>query len=91
MSDLVYLVTGSSRGIGLAYVEALLKGSKKASVVAAARNVDSEGLKALSDIKENKLITVKLDTTSEDDAIAVAKQLKEKHGIDRLDVSVGRP
>lgn len=86
MSELFYLVTGASRGIGLAYVEALLKGSQKAVVIAAARNVDSEGLKALSKIEGNKLVTVTLDTTSEDNALAVAKELKERYGLDRLDV-----
>lgn len=57
-------VTGGSRGIGLALVQAMLKGKTFSRVVAAART-DSEALQALKFQHGDRLVTVKMDLTDE--------------------------
>lgn len=57
-------VTGGSRGIGLALVQAMLKGKTFSRVVAAART-DSEALQALQSQHGDRLVTVKMDLTDE--------------------------
>eukprot|EP00434_Breviolum_minutum_P010891 symbB.v1.2.009603.t1/scaffold613.1/size180894/11 len=57
-------VTGGSRGIGLALVQAILKGKSFSRVVAAART-DSEPLQALKAEYGDRLYTVKMDLTNE--------------------------
>lgn len=88
---LTYLVTGASRGLGRAYVEALLtRSSPAATVIAAARNINDEGMKSLASVKAaegSRLITVKLDVVKEQDAIDALETLKE-HDVEHLDVLV---
>lgn len=91
MSGLVYLITGASRGIGRAYVTALLQRSNSNStIIAAVRNPEdsnSKSLKAVEAANGNKLIVTKIDTVVDDDPKKAVEELKTNHGIDRLDVS----
>lgn len=68
IQDAVVLVTGSNRGIGLAFArEALARGARK--VYAAARNLQSVTLKGV--------IPVRLDVTKPDEAEALARDLSD--------------
>lgn len=93
MSGLFYLVTGASRGIGRAYVTALLQRGDAANanntIIAAVRNPSDANAKSLFDIKPvngNKLVVVKIDSAQDDDPKKAAEELKTKYGIDHLDV-----
>jgi NAD(P)-dependent dehydrogenase (short-subunit alcohol dehydrogenase family) len=69
IEDSIALVTGASRGIGRALVEALvLRGARK--VYAAARNPDD--VVELARAHEGKVVPVRLDVTSEQDLAALA-------------------
>lgn len=90
MSGLIYLITGASRGIGRAYVTALLQRSNgNSTVVAAVRNPQDKNAQSLKDIKPadgNKLLVVKIDTVKEEDPKLAVEALKTEHGLERLDV-----
>lgn len=90
MSNLIYLVTGASRGIGRAYISALLqRNNHKDTIIAAVRNPEDSNSKSLYYLPTsggNKLIVVKIDSVADDDPAKAVKELKNKHGIERLDV-----
>jgi NAD(P)-dependent dehydrogenase (short-subunit alcohol dehydrogenase family) len=70
----VALVTGANRGIGRAYVEALLEhGARR--IYAAARALST--LDAVVALDKNRIHPVKLDVTNEADARAVAAQAED--------------
>ena len=74
INDSVALVTGANRGIGRAFVEALLeRGARR--VYAAARNLAS--LDAVVRLDPKRVHAIKLDVTSADDARAAAAQAKD--------------
>lgn len=69
--DSVALVTGANRGIGRAFVEALLeRGARR--VYATARDLAS--LDALAALDRHRVVTLRLDVTSAADAQAAAAQ-----------------
>jgi len=86
-----YFITGTSRGLGLAFVEKLLA-SPDNIVIASARNTSSEGLKALATKGlPGKLHLVTLDVENYD-AYAGAVAESEKvlpNGLDYLIVNAG--
>src|SRR5512142_23363 len=74
IKDSVALVTGANRGIGRAFVEALLeRGASRIS--AAARDLAS--LDAVVRLDAERIGAVKLDVTSTEDARAAAAQAKD--------------
>ncbi|KAI0081008.1 NAD(P)-binding protein [Panus rudis PR-1116 ss-1] len=82
-----YLITGSSRGIGLGLVEALLKDAQN-FVIATARNpTRSEGLQQLSGrYPVDRLAVLTLDVTVPEQIASVAKQVGDvlPNGLDYL-------
>ncbi|KAK9905692.1 hypothetical protein WJX75_004687 [Coccomyxa subellipsoidea] len=83
--DLVYVVTGASRGLGLEFVTQLLH--KGHLVVAAARNPKkSSGLESLASKYGSALTLVTLDVSDADSIKAAAQSISEAHpnGIDVL-------
>lgn len=84
---LTYVVTGANRGIGKGITETLLA-HPNTTFIAAVRDVEKPA-KALSNIivgEASKLIIVKIDATSETDALTAAEELKSKYGITKVDV-----
>ena len=74
IKDSVALVTGANRGIGRAYVEALLeRGASR--IYAAARDVSS--LDAVVRLDPKRIRALKLDVTSAEDVRAAAAQAKD--------------
>jgi NAD(P)-dependent dehydrogenase (short-subunit alcohol dehydrogenase family) len=74
IKDSVALVTGANRGIGRAFVDALLeRGASR--IYAAARDVAS--LDAVVRLDPTRIRTLKLDITSAEDARAAAAQAKD--------------
>jgi NAD(P)-dependent dehydrogenase (short-subunit alcohol dehydrogenase family) len=78
----VWLVTGSSRGLGRAIVEGIL--DRGDIVVATARTVGE--LESLTEKYADRLLLVTLDVTSPEQAQAAVEQVLERYG--RLDVMV---
>ncbi len=74
---MVAVVTGGSRGIGLATVKQLLKDGFE--VVAVSRN-RSPQLETLAEEYRNKLDFFRADVSDTDDAVKLAAYLTEKHG-----------
>src|SRR5450755_1059366 len=69
IKDTVVLVTGANRGIGRAYVEALVERGA-AKIYAGAR--DPNGLADLVDRHRGKVVPIKLDITQPADVAAAA-------------------
>lgn len=94
MPGLIYLITGASRGIGRAYLAALLKReNNNDTIIAAVRNLEDKNSKSLSELgvaKGNQLIVVKIDSAKDGDPHKAVEELKSKHGISRLDVCTAR-
>lgn len=84
-----YLVTGTSRGIGLGLASAILQ-QPGATLIAAVRDTAkaSSSLEALPKADGAKLIVVKIDSQSDTDPAAAVKKLQEEHGITSLDVVI---
>lgn len=81
-NQLVWLISGTSRGIGLALVTKLLQDPKNI-VFAGVRSASSPGgLKQLAENKEinERLHIVSLPSDDEEKAKAVAKEVEEKIG-----------
>lgn len=82
MNNKVWLITGSSRGIGRSLTAAVLE--KGDFVVATAR--DTERLSALKEKYRDQVLPVKLDVTSESDAQHAVNMAFDRFG--RLDILV---
>lgn len=82
MSNKVWLVTGSSRGLGKEIALAALR--RGDSVIATARNVDS--LEELSREHGDRVLPLRLDVTNVEEAGAVVRQGLDRFG--RIDVLV---
>ncbi len=86
---LTYLITGANRGIGLGLVEALVA-RPRTTVIAAVRDpaASSSAFAKVSPGTSSKLVIVKLDMSSETDALDAAKRLEACHRISHIDVLV---
>ncbi len=78
----VWLITGSSRGLGRAFVQAALEAGE--NVAAAARNVES--LAGLKQRFGHQVLPLRLDVTSESQALNAVKRTIEAFG--KIDVLV---
>jgi len=78
----VVLVTGASRGIGLAIAEAL--GRAGAQLVLVAR--DKQALRAAADKVQGDSLTIRADVTSPSDVTRLFRTLKHRHK--RLDILI---
>ncbi|TVY17139.1 Norsolorinic acid ketoreductase [Lachnellula arida] len=84
------LITGANRGIGKGIVAVYLSKSD-VTVIAAVRDLESISTKALSSLpkaKNSSLITVKIDSSLEQDAIAAVRTLESEHNIHKIDVVI---
>ncbi|KAL2814907.1 hypothetical protein BDW59DRAFT_154100 [Aspergillus cavernicola] len=89
MSNTIYLITGASRGIGRALVEAFLA-RPSTTIIAAVRNPEdaaSQSLTSLPKGPNSNLIIVKIDSKSPTDP-TTAIQTLEDHGINHLDIVI---
>ncbi|KAI9694336.1 MAG: hypothetical protein M1820_009025 [Bogoriella megaspora] len=85
-----YLVAGARRGIGRALVATFLARSG-VTVVAAIRNGSEHSLQEFSDLSKGELtelVTVQIDSTSDDDALKAVRLLREKYHITHLDTVI---
>lgn len=75
-----YLITGSSRGLGLALVEQLasLPASQASTIFATARSNTSAALQKLTEGSSGRVVFVQLDTTDSASVKAAVSQV-EKH------------
>ncbi|RFU78089.1 aflatoxin biosynthesis ketoreductase nor-1 [Trichoderma arundinaceum] len=78
MAQTFVLITGGNRGLGLGLVKSFLSQPNHVSITA----------KPLQLPDGSSVIIVKYDAGVEQDAFDVAKELKEKHGVDHLDIVV---
>ncbi|KAH7044087.1 short-chain dehydrogenase-like protein [Macrophomina phaseolina] len=84
-----YLVTGSSRGIGLALVAALAaKPTSHVTKVYAAARSESDGLKKLIAGSDARVVFVPLEVTSKDSIQTAATKVAELQGGNGLDVLI---
>jgi NAD(P)-dependent dehydrogenase (short-subunit alcohol dehydrogenase family) len=74
IQDSVAFVTGANRGIGKAYVEALVQAGAR-RIYAAARNVDT--LKDVVAIAPDRIVPIALDVTQSDQVNAVAQTAQD--------------
>jgi NAD(P)-dependent dehydrogenase (short-subunit alcohol dehydrogenase family) len=84
-----YLVTGSSRGLGLALVTELasLPSEQVRTIFATARSSNSTKLKELVKSSAGRVVFVQLDTTDQTSVIEAAKRVEtllENRGLDHL-------
>lgn len=90
MSSLTYLITGGNRGIGRTMLETLVQ-RPNTTVIATVRDVAAATSKSLlthPTASGSKIIVVKLDSTSDTDALTAVEELTSKHGITSLDIVV---
>ncbi|KAI8814637.1 aflatoxin biosynthesis ketoreductase-like protein nor-1 [Cladochytrium replicatum] len=88
MSSLVYLISGANRGIGLSLTESLLS-RPNTTVIAAVRDpLNTSTLTSLQLAPGSRLITVKIVSTSENDALEAVQELTSRHGIDHIDIVI---
>lgn len=91
MTDMAtVLITGANRGLGRALAERFLL-RPGTTVVAGVRDPQASTSRSLSELKQGegaKLITVKIESTSDTDAQEAVELLKTQHGIDKLDIVV---
>ncbi|KAF2227166.1 aflatoxin biosynthesis ketoreductase nor-1 [Elsinoe ampelina] len=88
-SATTYLITGANRGIGQGFVGHLLL--RPGSTVISAVRDPSKAIIALEGLPTSggsRLIVVKLDSTVHTDAFEAAGELRQKHGIDKVDVVI---
>ncbi|PGH27922.1 hypothetical protein AJ80_00472 [Polytolypa hystricis UAMH7299] len=85
-----YLVTGANRGLGRGLVERYLA-RPSSTVVAAVRSLERLSSKSLVELPKgtnSTLIVVKIDSTSQTDALEAISKLKTEHSITHLDVVI---
>ncbi|SPN99225.1 related to ketoreductase [Cephalotrichum gorgonifer] len=90
MSQTFVLITGANRGLGRGLLERFLA-QPNHTVIAANRDPTHPTSKSLSELpkgQDSSLIVVRYDAAAEQDASNVVDELKEKHGIDRLDIVI---
>lgn len=88
-ADSTYFITGVTRGIGYGLLKAYLARPNH-TVVAGIRDptTGSSAIVALPKAPGTKLIVVKVDSTSDTDALTAVTELQTKHGISSIDVVI---
>ncbi|RDW92344.1 hypothetical protein BP5796_01738 [Coleophoma crateriformis] len=84
------LITGANRGIGKGLLSAYLSRADH-TIIAGLRDPQSESSKALQTLphgKGSKVILVKLDSSSETDALSAIKTIEREHHITQLDIVI---
>ena len=87
-----YLITGASRGLGLAFATQLSHRSEVTEVIAATRNKPSKDLEALIASSNGKVVNVILDVASGPSVTAAVPAISaalDGQGLDVLINSVG--
>ncbi|PQE27697.1 short-chain dehydrogenase protein [Rutstroemia sp. NJR-2017a BBW] len=87
--SLIYLITGANRGLGKGVLDILVQ-RPNTTVIAGVRNVPS-ALKIFSSVQlgeNSKIITIKIDSTSDSDPYAAVRELESTHSITHLDVLI---
>ena len=79
-------VTGANRGIGFALVEQLASRDNILIFAGARDPSKADRLNQLAQEKQGKIVVVKLDVTSEEDAKKAAEMVKEK--VSKVDVLI---
>ncbi|KAI0138112.1 NAD(P)-binding protein [Hypoxylon sp. NC0597] len=90
MAPIIILISGANRGLGKGLLQRYLA-QPNHIVIAANRNPTHPTSQALFDLPKgegNSLIVVKLDAAVETDAFEAVKELRDKHGIDHLDIVI---
>ncbi|ESZ96707.1 hypothetical protein SBOR_2905 [Sclerotinia borealis F-4128] len=89
MSETIYLITGANRGIGKGLLETLAA-RPNTTVIAAVRDVSSAltTFKSVPLATNSKIITIKIDSTSETDPATAVSELATTHHITKLDVLI---
>ncbi|KAF2260273.1 NAD(P)-binding protein [Lojkania enalia] len=85
-----YLISGASRGLGRALTTALLSQPSN-TVIAGVRDLNDSNSRSLATLpcgESSKLIVVKIDSTSDTDAIEAVSTLSTNHGVTKLDVVI---
>lgn len=84
-----YLITGTSRGIGLKLTEILLaKPTSEVSVIFAAARTETDALKELAAQSAGRIEIVSIDVTSEDSVKQAASKVEQSLGGQGLDVLI---
>ncbi|PQE19620.1 hypothetical protein CJF32_00008900 [Rutstroemia sp. NJR-2017a WRK4] len=87
--SLIYLITGANRGLGKGVLDILVQ-RPNTTVIAGVRNVSS-ALKTFSSVplgENSKIITIKIDSTSDSDPYTAVRELESTHSITHLDVLI---
>ncbi|KAH6603989.1 aflatoxin biosynthesis ketoreductase nor-1 [Trichoderma cornu-damae] len=91
MAQTFVLITGGNRGLGRGLVESFLS-LPDHTVISANRDPNHETSKELDGLPKaegTKLVLVKYEAGVEQGALNTIKELKEKHGVDHLDIVIG--
>ena len=86
----VWLITGATRGIGKGLVTALLQ-RPETTVIAGTRDLASTNSKQLNGLPHatgSRVIVVKIDSESDDDAQTAVATLQKEHNLDHIDVVI---
>lgn len=83
-----YLITGSSRGIGLELARQLVESNAEITIFAAARSTTTAGFQQLLERHPTQIIHVPLEVTSEDSIKAAVSLVASKLNGKGLDVLI---
>jgi len=74
------VVTGASRGIGLAFTNQLLRRTTEGTIIAVSRSGTSPALETLQSTYPGRVVPMACDVTSQEDTRALGATIKSEHG-----------